>query len=193
MKTSKAEPEKGARVAGELPVAPAVRTQGPAEMALRDCFQCLKCSAGCSVATVTDLLPHEVVQAIRLGQVDRVLASHFLWLCIGCQTCVTRCPNRVDLPSTIDVLRASALAAGTPAAEPQMVAFHRAFLSVVRRRGRSHELSLIGRYKLATRKFFQDLGLGLRLFRRGKIRLLGSRIAGRAEVRAMFDRPKQEA
>lgn len=164
------------------------RVEGLAETTLRDCFQCRKCSAGCTVGGVTDMLPHEMVQAVLLGEGDRVFASRFLWLCVGCQTCLTRCPNRVNIPAAIDALRALALASDAEPAEPKVLAFHRAFLDVVRRRGRLHELSMIGRYKFAAGGLFEDLGLGVALWRRGKIPIRGPKPRGRDEVRAMFDR-----
>jgi heterodisulfide reductase subunit C len=170
----------------------ALRVERLAEAALRECFQCGKCSAGCPVGAAADLLPHEAVQAVLLGQAERLFASRFLWLCLGCNTCLTRCPNRVDLPSAVDALRALSLAAGVAPAEPAALSFHRAFLAVVRRRGRSHELSLIARYKRATGTYLDDLGLGFRLFRRGKIRMFPSRTSARGEVRAMFDREEKD-
>ncbi len=166
------------------------RVDGLAETALRGCFQCRKCSAGCTVAAAADILPHEVVQAVQMGQSERVLGSHFIWLCVGCQTCFSRCPNQVDIPALTDALRALALASGAAPAEPAALAFHRSFLAVVRRKGRAHELSMIRRYKQATGGLLDDFRLGLALWRRGKIRLRASKPRGRKEVRALFDRKR---
>jgi len=171
-----------------LDTAMARRLERLAAEAVRECFQCAKCSAGCPVAATADLLPHEAVQALQFGQAERILGSRFLWLCLGCQTCITRCPNRVDIPHAIDQARALALAGGLPVAEVEIVAFHQAFLAAVRRRGRLHELTMIRRYKAATKDYFSDLRLGLRLWRRGKVRLFPSRGAGAADVKALFGR-----
>jgi heterodisulfide reductase subunit C len=69
------------------------------------CFQCQKCSSGCPIAATADIKPHELVRLVQLGEPDAVLSSRMIWECTSCQTCVTRCPQAVDLPAVIDALR----------------------------------------------------------------------------------------
>jgi len=69
------------------------------------CLQCRKCTCGCPVAGRVDLRPHELVRLVQLGERDEVLKSRMLWECTSCQTCVTRCPQSVNIPALVDALR----------------------------------------------------------------------------------------
>ncbi|HID88330.1 MAG TPA: 4Fe-4S dicluster domain-containing protein [Anaerolineae bacterium] len=75
------------------------------------CNQCGKCSAGCPVASVMDLLPSQVIRMAQLGM-EEVLESRTIWICASCLTCVTRCPKGVDLPRLMEALREIALRSG---------------------------------------------------------------------------------
>ncbi len=76
------------------------------------CYQCAKCSSGCPVADRGDLKPHELVRLVQTDQRGAVLASRFIWECTSCHTCITRCPQKVDIPAMNDALRAISLAEG---------------------------------------------------------------------------------
>ncbi len=58
---------------------------------VRECFQCAKCSAGCPVAPIADLLPHEAVQALQLGRAgscaSRTRAGRAVVPCRSCANC----------------------------------------------------------------------------------------------------------
>jgi heterodisulfide reductase subunit C len=75
------------------------------------CNQCGKCSGGCPVAAVMDLLPSQVIRMAQLGM-DEVLESRTIWICASCLTCVSRCPKGVDLPRLMEALREISLRAG---------------------------------------------------------------------------------
>jgi heterodisulfide reductase subunit C len=75
------------------------------------CNQCGKCSAGCPIVTVMDLLPSQVVRMAQLGM-EEVLESNTIWICASCLTCGTRCPKGVDLPRLMEALRQIALREG---------------------------------------------------------------------------------
>ena len=75
------------------------------------CNQCGKCSAGCPVVAVMDLLPSQVIRMAQLGMED-VLECNTIWICASCLTCVTRCPKGVDLPRLMEALRQIALRQG---------------------------------------------------------------------------------
>jgi heterodisulfide reductase subunit C len=119
-----------------------------------------------------------------------VLASQTIWVCASCETCVTRCPNEVDIPKLMDHLKQTALKEGVipPPAEQDIAAMHKIFLANIRKWGRIHELGVMGKFKRHTGDLFSDMDLGWRMFRMGRLRLLPSRIKGLREVRRMFDR-----
>ena len=69
------------------------------------CLQCLKCTSGCPVAYEMDITPAQVIQALRLDRLDKVLSSRTIWLCASCETCSTRCPQGVDISAVMDAGR----------------------------------------------------------------------------------------
>jgi heterodisulfide reductase subunit C len=153
---------------------------------IHQCYQCGKCTAGCPVAPEMDLLPHQMVRLAVLGEVDRIVSSKSIWLCLTCHTCGARCPNGIDVPALLDPIRHQVLREHIETRESQVPAFHRAFLKTVRLFGRVHELSLIGMYKTKTKTYFSDMKLGWEMFRRGRIHLLPHRSKRSGLVKESF-------
>ncbi|MBU0496015.1 MAG: 4Fe-4S dicluster domain-containing protein [Chloroflexi bacterium] len=151
------------------------------------CYYCLRCSAGCPVTHVMDYGPAQVLRMIQLGQKDALLRSSAIWLCVGCETCGTRCPNGIRTGLVIDALRQMALAEGIAPAEREVVKLHQAFLDSIRIWGRVHELSMLAQYKLTSLDLFSDLDMGLDMFLKGKIHPFPKRIKGRDEVAKLFE------
>ena len=139
---------------------------------IHQCYQCGKCSAGCPVAPEMDLLPHQLVRHAVFGNIEPILASKSIWLCLTCHTCGARCPNGIDVPALLDPIRHQVLKQKIATKESTVPAFHTAFMDNVRRFGRVNELFLIGVYKMKTKTYFSDMELGWKMFRRGKIHLL---------------------
>ncbi len=162
-----------------------------AQTSVSSCYQCQKCSAGCPIAPWMDILPHQVVHRIRLGLKDEILASKTIWLCAACQTCLTRCPNGVDIPRFMEALRRRAQREGVEAGERNLSIFMGAFADTLRRKGRLHEVGLMRRYKMRTGDLFSDLKLGLRMWGRGKLRLFARKVKGIGEVRKLFEQAEQ--
>lgn len=149
------------------------------------CYQCTKCSSGCPVAARSDLKPHEVVRLLQFDQREEVLASRFIWECTSCQTCTTRCPQKVDIAALNDALRIMSRAKG------RAPVFNEAFLASVRRRGRVYELGLMAAYKLRTGRLLEDAGKAPMMLSKGKLPLRGPQVSGRAQRKAMFRRASQ--
>jgi heterodisulfide reductase subunit C len=155
---------------------------------VNQCYQCGKCSAGCPVAGEMDLLPHQLVRLAVLGAVDRIMNSHSIWLCLACHTCGARCPNGIDVPALLDPIRHKLIAADAPSTEPSVPIFHKAFLKTVRMFGRVHELTLIGLYKMKTGTYFNDMKLGMNMFKKGRIHIMPRKSKRRSEVKDIFKR-----
>lgn len=160
---------------------------------VRNCYQCRKCSAGCPVAFAMDLLPHEVMKLIQYGQESRLLRSSVIWLCASCETCGTRCPNDIDIAGVMDGLRRMALREGVACAEPAIEVFHKSFLNGIRYTGKTNEPILMGPYKLLTRQFFEDLGLGAVMIFKGKIKMVPRVMKDRRAMRRIFREARDEA
>ena len=154
---------------------------------IRACYQCQKCSAGCPVVSAMDILPNQVIRQIQYGRREKVLGSRSIWICASCHTCSVRCPNDIDFAKVMDSLRHLALHSGINAGEKEVPVFHKAFLDSIKSTGRIHELSLILRFKLKTRDFLKDAGLGWQMFRRGKIKMLPQNFTGGKEVKEIFN------
>ncbi len=152
------------------------------------CYQCGKCSAGCPLSFAMEQQPHQVMRMVQLGLSDRALQSPTIWRCAGCFTCTTRCPRGVDIAGVMSALRVIALARNVRTSR-RAQAFHKVFLSLIKRYGRINEFELVVRYKLASMNLFQDLDLGLRMFMQGKLKPPRG-IAGVRQVRALFRHEK---
>jgi heterodisulfide reductase subunit C len=151
------------------------------------CFQCQKCSAGCPIAYAMDVLPNQMLRHIQYGHREKVLTSKTIWICASCYACSVRCPNNIDIAKIMDTLRALAKHSEFKPGEKDIPIFHSAFLDTIKSRGRIHELSLILQYKSKTRDFFKDAALGLKMYRKGKIKLLPSRFGGGKEIKEIFN------
>jgi heterodisulfide reductase subunit C len=153
---------------------------------IMSCYQCGECTAGCPIAYAGDLMPNQVIRLVQLGQDKEVLKSRTIWLCVGCETCATRCPKGVELSKVMDALRETADKRGVAAGEPAIKTFHETFLRSVERMGRTHEISMLGEYKLRSLQLFNDLILGARMFLRGKLALVPKIIKGRGQIKQIF-------
>jgi heterodisulfide reductase subunit C len=151
------------------------------------CYYCLRCSAGCPAAYAMDITPAQILKMVQLGQKDALLRSSAIWLCIGCETCGTRCPNQIHAGAVIDALRHIALAEGIPPAERSVQKMHQAFLDSIRTWGRLHELTMILQHKITSRDLFSNLDMGLDMFLKGKIHPLPKRIKGMDQVKRLFE------
>jgi heterodisulfide reductase subunit C len=163
------------------------QVSGMSQQNVRRCYYCLRCSAGCPAAYAMDYTPAQILRLVQLGQKEALLHSSAIWLCIGCETCGTRCPNEIHAGAVIDALRQMALAEGVPAAERSVFKLHKAFLNSIRRFGRLHELSMLLEHKLTSRDLLSNLDMGVEMFVKGKIHPLPKRIQGLDQVQELFE------
>jgi heterodisulfide reductase subunit C len=156
------------------------------------CYQCLKCTAGCPTAPYMDIRPNNIIRMIQMGIKKEVLGSSAIWLCVSCETCGTRCPNKIDIGVLMDALREMAIEEGVPAKEKNIHLLHEAFVRSIKRGGRVHEATMLIDYKLRSRDFMTDLVPGMMLFLKGKIPLFPSFIKGRGEIKKIFEKCTKE-
>lgn len=72
---------------------------------LVNCFQCLKCTSGCTALKLLELKPHEIIKLANLGFVDELPSSDIIWTCVTCLKCVQRCPQKASPYHLIIALR----------------------------------------------------------------------------------------
>ncbi len=154
------------------------------------CYQCLTCSLGCPVSFAMDYCPDQVIRMVQLGLKEQVLSSSAIWMCLGCETCVARCPNEIDILRVMDTLREMMIQEKIKGKESLIPAFHQTFLYPIKVFGRQYELGMFLLLKLRTKNFFGDLGLGIRMLLKGKLAILPSRIKGSKQVKEIIDKTK---
>ncbi|MBW1692578.1 MAG: 4Fe-4S dicluster domain-containing protein [Deltaproteobacteria bacterium] len=77
------------------------------------CFQCTTCTNGCPVVLnfkprpreELDLLPHQLMHAVRMGLKDLVLEARMLWACTECYNCTEGCPQGIEVCDVIYQLK----------------------------------------------------------------------------------------
>lgn len=154
------------------------------------CYQCRKCAAGCPVAEYMDLLPNAVHRMIQYNRKEALLQCASIWICAGCEVCGTRCPNGIETAKVMDALKQMADEENSGSKAKNIRTMHRAFLSGVRKRGRMHELSLIGEMRMKSGGLFKDLKLGIEMFKKGKLSILPNKIKNTKELKALFKKAK---
>jgi heterodisulfide reductase subunit B len=135
------------------------------------CYQCVKCTSGCPIADQFDLRPNQVMRALQLND-PSVLECKAIWLCANCQTCATRCPQDINVTGVMDILRLEAKRRGIPSAVPDVTRFNALFMGFIKWFGRLPEFLFILSYKLMRGKPFADMGMGLRMLKKGKLTFL---------------------
>lgn len=143
------------------------------------CYQCRKCSSGCPMRHWMDYTPAQLIHAIRLGMKDLVLSSKTTWLCASCQTCNTRCPQEIDIPLVFDTTKVIMMKEKRKSPIPSVYSFYKEALRNMKFFGRLYELGLIMGLKLRTFQFFKDVGLGMKMFIKGKLNIFPSISLGR--------------
>ncbi len=152
------------------------------------CYQCGKCSAGCPMASESDLRPHQVMRNVMYSSRAKTLRDESIWLCLTCETCTARCPNACDPARVIDAVREIANNEGVAVKPRAIDAFHKTFLEQVRANGRLYEMGLVMGFKLRSRAFMSDVENAPGMLSRGKLALLPHRIQGVDEVKRIFDK-----
>jgi len=72
---------------------------------LVNCFQCMRCTSGCTALKLLELKPNEIVKLLNLGFVDELPSSDIIWTCVTCLKCVERCPQKASPYHIIMALR----------------------------------------------------------------------------------------
>ncbi len=157
---------------------------------LQACYHCRKCTAGCPTAQHMEYNPNKVIKMIQNGKREQVLNSKTIWLCLSCETCITRCPNQVDIARMMDVLRQMAIESGVGAKEKNVLKFHEAFLAGIKRGGRINEPMMMAEYKLKSLDLFSDVLLAPGMFMKGKLSLLSPRTKDIKSVKDIFEKTK---
>lgn len=77
------------------------------------CFQCMKCTSGCTAFRLLEIRPHDFVNLVKMGFVEDLMKSELIWTCTQCLKCKERCPQRAPPVDIILLLRCMAVGAGS--------------------------------------------------------------------------------
>lgn len=72
---------------------------------LQACYQCGKCTAGCTAMVDMDIPPNQVIRFAQLGLFEDLLKAKSIWICASCLTCNARCPKGVGIAEVMEALR----------------------------------------------------------------------------------------
>lgn len=73
---------------------------------LRKCFACGTCTAGCPISEIDEAYnPRRIIRQILFGLRDEVLTSPAIWYCLICYRCYAYCPQKVNFPDLMRILR----------------------------------------------------------------------------------------
>jgi heterodisulfide reductase subunit C len=136
------------------------------------CYQCAKCSSGCPVAEEMDMYPHQIIHLVSLGLEERVLDTKTIWICANCYACSVKCPNDINITGTMNKLKELAIAQGVKPKTPEVYKFHKVFANDVFRRGRAHELRIMGEYNLRSKNPFKNITLAPKMFFKNKLKIM---------------------
>lgn len=156
---------------------------GVGQLDLEYCFQCGVCSGSCPTVDRMEYGPRRIMQMIRLGMAEKVLRSHDIWFCVSCYSCTARCPQNVQVANVMAALRNLAIVKGL--AKDKEAAFSQIFVDVLQRYGRMYEPELLLRYYTSEgglAGLLKQAGVGLTMFRKGKIALRPERIENAGEL-----------
>lgn len=158
---------------------------------IRQCYQCAKCSGGCPGSFAMDYLPNQIIRMLMLGMKEEVLKSQTIWVCMGCNTCTTRCIRDIEVAHVMDTLRQEAIKAGYAEKGRLVTIFNDVFLSTIRSYGRLFEAGLLMMNNMKTGNLFKDAQFGLPMMLKGKAKPFPHRIKGRKEIKNIFEKIKR--
>ncbi len=154
------------------------------------CYQCRKCASGCPSRPFMDSTPTELMRYVQLGMIDEAMMENSAWFCVSCQTCSTRCPQDIDIAHVIDTLRIVVQEKKIKADTKNMRLFNRIWMTAIKYMGRIYEAGLVGSLNLFTLKPFKDMALGMKMIKKGKIKLIPP-IRNPLPTMKMFSRAKR--
>ena len=72
---------------------------------VRKCMRCGKCSAACPSYDEMEYHPHQFVNMVNDGKVEKLMESESIYKCLTCFACVERCPRGVEPAKVVEAVR----------------------------------------------------------------------------------------
>ena len=71
----------------------------------RKCMKCGKCSGTCPNYDKMEYHPHQFVSMVENGEIEKLMASESIYMCLSCMACVERCPRGVEPGKLVEAVR----------------------------------------------------------------------------------------
>ena len=81
--------------------------------AVRKCYECGACVNDCPVVKINpEFNPNEMIGKLLSGELEVLIDSHGIWMCVDCYTCYELCPQKMGMNKIFDKLKHMALERG---------------------------------------------------------------------------------
>ena len=71
----------------------------------KKCMICGKCSGTCPNYDAMEWHPHQFVQMVENGEIEKLLQSKSIYACLSCFACLERCPRQVEPAKLVQAVR----------------------------------------------------------------------------------------
>ena len=71
----------------------------------RKCMKCGKCSGTCPAYDEMEYHPHQFVYMVETGDIEPLMNSKSLYMCLSCFACIDRCPRGVEPAKLVEAVR----------------------------------------------------------------------------------------
>jgi quinone-modifying oxidoreductase, subunit QmoC len=156
---------------------------------LYSCIQCGTCSGMCPLSTYMDYAPRRIIAMIREGFKGEVLTSYTSWLCASCYACTVECPKEIKITDIMYAVKRRAIKEGVYPRGFPIPTLARDFFSSVVKTGRVDDGRLGAKlyFKTNPLKILGMMGMGMKLFFKGRIGLTSESIKGKNELRTILN------
>jgi len=72
-------------------------------------MKCGKCSGTCPAYNEMEYHPHQFVSMVQKGQIEKLMESKSIYMCLSCFACIERCPRSVEPAKLIEAVRLMAI------------------------------------------------------------------------------------
>ena len=69
------------------------------------CMRCGKCSGTCPSYDEMEYHPHQFIQMVENGEIEKLVQSPSIYKCLSCFACLERCPRQVEPVKVIEAVR----------------------------------------------------------------------------------------
>jgi len=151
------------------------------EPKIYNCYQCGKCTSSCPLSDVFEYKPNQIIRLVQSGNIDAIINSNSIFLCLSCAICSSRCPQDVHIATIMNYIRNEAWQSGRFKIK-SIKRFYKTFLRIVGITGRSYEPGLLMTLNFLSGRLFNDMDLAPGILIKRKIRLLPEFVKKRKQI-----------